>query len=627
MDNTTQKEIQNKAISITNMVIAATEFGNAAIAKNIQLLIKAHEIVGEEKYTAILYTLADKLASNSDRVATKNYSLYQGRMETVYTLIQVSKVVNDTKYLDKALEIAKGCNAEFLHSPEITNGLYKGRAGTLLTLLHLYDASHQEWILDYIKTYAEKIIKETIITNNSAYWDHSAQTIKGLCGFGEGTAGIAFVFRELASYFNNEAFNIVADWATTYENAQWNTEHKNWANYKKKITAKEELFHYIDAYKSGEMEVFSPNYNDFSWKHGSSGMILGAQKSSNSQQTTNITEITKKIATENGAYENDDQFFGKVRALFYAGTHLKNNDYKEKAQSLLLDQLKNVKDQVSLAIVCFEISNDDLQSSLYCPLVATNNSEKQTFDLDDAKIKKMLLEKTFSKSVVYLTNIAPTELATVLDKGKSITDFTTLLYSKYLEVATLEDVSLQMEVLLEKEQFEMFTPNRNNVHNWIEKIVMQHYFSEAYAKDEAAVFNRELILNTNTINIVKISNKEDIDITDHSEHPLESFITYGMDSFMLQMTDKGTIHRTSLQMIKLVYASFMKKNTIRKVGDELIQFLSHQNPHIIQGVRSTLFMNDDEDFETGFKKALTKITVDMAYNGIFKPADGKLWAH
>jgi hypothetical protein len=626
MHNTTQKEIQNKAISITDMVIAAAEFENAALAKNIQLLINAHEIVGKEKYTAILYSLADKLVSNSDNVTTKNYSLYQGRMETVYTLIQVSKIANDTKYLDKALEIAKGCNAEFLHSPEITNGLYKGRVGTLLTLLHLYDANHQEWILDYIKTYAEKIIKDTIITNNGAYWDHSAQTIKGLCDFGEGTSGIAFVFRELASYFNNKAFNIVADWATTYENAQWNTEHKNWANYKKKITNKEELFQYIDAYKSGEMEVFSPNYHDFSWKHGSCGIILGAQKSSNSQQTTNITEIAKKIVTENSVYENDDQLLGKVRTLFYAGNHLKNNDYKEKARSLLLDQLENVKDQISLAIVCFEISNDTIQSSLHCPFVETHNVEKQTFDLDEATIKKLLLEKTFPKSITYLANIAPTELATVLDKGKGIADFTSLLYSKYQEVVALEDVSLQMEILLEKEQFEMFTPHRNNVFIWIEKIIMQRYFSEAYAKDEAAVFNRELIINTDTISIVKISNSEDIDITDYSEHPMESFITYGMDSFMLQMTDKGTIHRTSLQMIKLVYASFMEKNTIQKVGDELVQFLSHQNPHIIQGVRRTLFMNDDEEFETGFKKALIKITVDMAYNGIFKPADGKLWA-
>ncbi|WP_046758368.1 lanthionine synthetase LanC family protein [Kordia jejudonensis] len=625
MNTIAQKKLQNKAIAIANMV-NTTATNTDAIKKNLTLLISALEFAGREKYLPILYALADKLAASQHKTVSKNYSLYQGNMETVYLLIQVAKIADNATYLEKALEIAKGCNAEFLHSSEIANGLYAGKAGALLTLLHLYDASPQKWILAYIKTYAEKIIQDTIITPKGAYWDYNNRTIKGSCDFAEGTAGIAFVFRELASYFNNPAFGLVADWATTYENSQWNSAHKNWANYKKQISSKEELDTYIEAYKHGKMETFSPNFNDFSWKHGCSGIILGATKSSNAQQTSHIAELAEKIAQENHHYENDEQFFGIVRTLFYAGNHLKNNNYKEKARSLLCDQLKNIKDETSLALLCFEIHNDDLQASLHCPFISNQNTVKQSFEFDEATIKKLLLARTFPKSLEFLEKVAPEAFKKFLHEGKNIADFTMLLYSSYGEIATLEDTSFQMEILLEKEQFEMFTPHRNNVFNWIEKIVMQHYFSEAYAKNEAAVFNRELMLNTDTMSIVKISNIEDIDITDYREHPLEAFISYGIDSFMLQITDKGTIHRTSLQMIKLVYASFMKKNTIQKVGDELIQFLSHQNPHIIQGVRRTLFMHDDEDFEAGFKKALTKITVDMAYNGILKPVDGKLWA-
>ncbi|WP_298422720.1 lanthionine synthetase LanC family protein [uncultured Kordia sp.] len=626
MNSTTQTEIYNKAVSIADMVSTTTNFKTVEIVKNIQLLIKALEFTDQKKYLPTLYTLADKLIEYNDTINPKDYSLYQGQMETVYILIQVSKATNNNTYLNKALEITKGCDADFLHSPDITNGLYKGRAGTLLTLLHLYDARQLEWILENIIAYIERVIKDTIVTQEGAYWDHNNQTIKGSCDFAEGTAGIAFVFRELATYFNNEALNIISDWATDYINAQWNEQHLNWANYKKKITSKEELHYYINAYNNKELQVFSPNYNDYSWKHGSNGIITSAQNSSNSQLKANIATVAEKIQTVVTTHRSNDEFLEQISTLYYAGILLKKDSYKEKARSLFLDHIKNSNDEVSLGMLCFELSNDTIQSSLHCPILQNHSSEKSNLNLDTIQVKNLLLQRTFPKSLLFLTQTFPTEVTAFFNEKKNISNFTELLYSKYPSVASLEDVSLQMEVLLEKAQFEMFTPNRNNTLLWIQKIVMQQRFSKRYADAEEVVLNKKLILNTEDMNMVKISNMEELDFTNPNGHSLEAFISYGIDSFMLQMTDKGTIHRTSLQMIKLIYASFTQENTIQNIITLLVQFLSGQDVQVIYGVRKTLFIDDHIDFEVGLKKALTRITIDMAYNGILKPVDGKLWA-
>ncbi|WP_430412124.1 lanthionine synthetase LanC family protein [Kordia sp.] len=626
MNNNKQIALHNKAVSIIETQITTVQFETAETVNRIQLVIKAIELADKKEYLPMLHALAGNLLEQNNSSTSKDYSLYQGRMQTVFALIQVSKVTNETAYLDNALKIAKDCNTEFLHAPEITNGLFKGRAGTLLALLHLHEASTQEWILPYIKTYAEKIMQEAIITDNGAYWDHSAQHVKGLCDFAEGTAGISFVFRELASYFNNEAFNIVAHWATEYENAQWNTVHQNWGDYKKKITSKEEFLYYINTYKNDEHQAFSSNYSNHSWKQGSSGIVVSAQKSSNSQQLNNIFTIAEKLASEDLIYTTDAQFFGEIQTLFYAGNKLKNNDFKEKARSLLLDQMKNCQDQIALALLCFELSSDEIKSSVYCPILEKSNSEKAVLNLDSQHVKSLLLQRTFPKSLAYLANVAPTELETFLNEGKSSASFTTLLYSVYNKVATLEDVSSQMEILLEKAQFEMFTPNRNNVLLWIQKIVMQQRFSEAYADAEEIVLNKNLVLTTEDMKMVKVSNMKEIDLTNPNEHSLEGFINYGIDTFMLQMTDKGTIHQTSLQMIKLIYVNFITGNTIQNVITQLTQFLAGQGIQVIYGVRKALFIDDHINFEVGLKKALTRITIDMAYNGILKPVDGKLWA-
>src|SRR5699024_2674310 len=98
-------------------------------------------------------------------------------------------------------------------SSQVKNDLITGVSGTLLGLLHLYNVSEKDWVLDKIAIFVNYLIKQMKHAEDGIYWDINYRHAKPLCGFAHGTSGIGYVFLELGYYFENKAFYNIAEQA------------------------------------------------------------------------------------------------------------------------------------------------------------------------------------------------------------------------------------------------------------------------------------------------------------------------------------------------------------------------------------------------------------------------------
>ncbi len=230
---------------------------------------------GKEEYKQMAiegmqWTLAHCRENESDY-----YALITGRMGVTYVLLQMAEVLGqkDEDWTKHALEIARSCK-DFLSERHIIEDLINGRSGTLLGLIHLHAATGEEWLLEYIDTFAKHLIDAAFPGPKGLYWDRSPKNINGLCGFSHGAAGIGFVFLELGHYFQNPAFYRLSQQAFLYESCHFDPVVKNWRDLRKGIFNDEDAKEHREAFEAGNMEFFTTGGNMNAWCHGAAGIGL-----------------------------------------------------------------------------------------------------------------------------------------------------------------------------------------------------------------------------------------------------------------------------------------------------------------------------------------------------------------
>lgn len=205
--------------------------------------------------------------------STSDYGLYTGHMGVVYALLQMARVTGHTCYTASALQLARRYT-DFLEASIPVNDLLSGRAGTLLTLLHLHAATNEPWILKVIDQLSRRLIQNAQVSAYGLYWDRSPQIIQGLCGFSHGAAGIGFVFLEMGHYFQNEAFYWVAAQAFRHEAAFYSHEENNWADLRCGIYSQADYEQRKRDYLAGRLEPFTKGGYMNAWCHGAAGVGL-----------------------------------------------------------------------------------------------------------------------------------------------------------------------------------------------------------------------------------------------------------------------------------------------------------------------------------------------------------------
>jgi hypothetical protein len=152
-----------------------------------------------------------------------NQSLFCGRLGLAYLYLELYTTTGERGYLNKSLDLLKTGyqGMAFQYGIIQHHALSDGIAGMLLISMHLYAATREQWILSYIEKQMTWLVHEMETGHGTMYWGSIDRRDRRNYGFSSGSAGLAFVFRQLGQMFDEPAFFAIARHALQYEDAHW----------------------------------------------------------------------------------------------------------------------------------------------------------------------------------------------------------------------------------------------------------------------------------------------------------------------------------------------------------------------------------------------------------------------
>jgi hypothetical protein len=158
-----------------------------------------------------------------------------------------------------------------------------------------------------ITLYVNFLISRIEIGRRGIYWNRSNETIRGLCGFSHGASGVGFVFLELGQYFQNNCFYWIADQAFRYENYFYNSERKNWPDFRVGYKSRNEKKNSEESFLNRNKSMYvDPKYT-FAWCHGAPGIALARLRADSLLEDSSFyqKDLTKTIEKVCEVSQND----------------------------------------------------------------------------------------------------------------------------------------------------------------------------------------------------------------------------------------------------------------------------------------------------------------------------------
>ena len=417
----------------------------------VLFFIALYKNTSEKKYldTAIQGARwAEKRCADTE---TTYYAFLTGRLGVAYMLMQLAAVSNEKAYLEKALIIAKGCEV-FIKQPPALSEYINGAAGALLVLMHLHQASQEEWILDSIEAFTMHLLEGAHHGNTGLYWDRSSKNSKGLCGFSHGAAGVGYVFLELGAYFKNKAFYDIAEQAFQYENAHFNEKTGNWPDFRKGNYDETTNKKFVEAYLNNNKAFFEEASDMTAWCHGAPGIGLSRLRAfellKKEEYREDYLKAEKKVLKTNqqltiGASFNLCHGIGGNSILLLEAFRLFKDEQQLEQAGNAIEKLLNIKanNQVYLSgystapaiedsslfmgnagigyfllqFVAPEITPSILMPSLQ-QTAALDLSNRTMLGISSSKLRRLLIEKEFPGTCQLLHAHRPKELQGYLEQ-------------------------------------------------------------------------------------------------------------------------------------------------------------------------------------------------------------------
>ena len=239
----------------------------------VLFLLGLYKITKNKKYLEICKRSSGWLINYCKKNNNSSFSFLAGKMGIAYTLMKISKVSKSNYLKEEALKIAKNCDC-LISSGDSAGEYMHGASGTLIVLLHLYDAYKEKWLLNKIDIYIKCLLDNAFYNYDGLHWDRSPNYIKSLCGFSHGASGIGFVLLELGKYFNNPAFYYIAEQLFGYETNFYLKEKKNWIDLRSSIYDEKSESEHRTAYMEKRFDFFSEKKTMSTWCHGAPGIGL-----------------------------------------------------------------------------------------------------------------------------------------------------------------------------------------------------------------------------------------------------------------------------------------------------------------------------------------------------------------
>ena len=342
---------------------------------------------------------------------TPDFSLYNGRGSVVYALTYLYGFVPDKNILSGAYNLILPCKEEYLYSPDVSDSLYDGRAGTLLVLLRLYHLTRKKILLTLIGNFVEKILQNAKLNDAGIRWSRSNSIFKNAPGnFGYGSRGIVYVLQILSSYFTHSGLGMFNELLKEIQSNQpeqendfaevhWNTE--SYAELRN--SAKGNCWLDIRPHPS-------------SWKEGICGNLLAelASEHSNSEEKRNqikndIIALNSEVLKGNSSLSSlTDGVEGLVMLNAYAFKIIGSEQFLKTAHLLLANQriqqdskpfFSLTRDYVQLH-VCYAHQSIKLEN-MFIPSVDLPNSSDPNAQLlpNEAFIKRQLIKNHFPRTL------------------------------------------------------------------------------------------------------------------------------------------------------------------------------------------------------------------------------------
>lgn len=388
---------------------------------------------------------------------TDYYAFFTGRLGAAFAMQRMFELTGESAYTERALKIARDAES-FISKSATIDDLINGISGTLLGLLHLHSLTKNEMLLGMIDRFTGRLIENAHHAAEGLYWDRSPKTIRGLCGFSHGTAGIGFAFLELGKYFKNDSFYQVAELAFKYEEHYFNPATGNWPDFRKGIHNETDQLLHEKNYSERNIDFFTGPGDMAAWCHGAPGIglsrirayeLLGASEYRKELETA-ITK-TRKANFENELRSSTLCHGNGGNAMLFLETYRSYKDpvhlnmAEETAARMLASKEKSgvyfsgladagMQEDTSLFMGNAGIGYFYLQvlspftvPSLLSPNVqgsfnASGMQEYPVINISKAEMKRKLLRKMFNRTICLLEKITPDAFNTYLQAPHKIAE-------------------------------------------------------------------------------------------------------------------------------------------------------------------------------------------------------------
>jgi hypothetical protein len=205
-------------------------------------------------------------------------SFHTGNLGVIYVIMKTAIYVNDIDRLNRVIKILKNATRYQNNVDDLLNGT----AGVILGLLKIHELIKEEFLLNEINFYSERLLSKAFITTEGPNWDRGDDKIKSLCGFSHGASGMAHLFFEIGRYFKNDAYLWLGKHAIRYENNQFVKKNNNWPDLRKGWKYDKEVRkRYAEKYEKHDVVFYTTAGDMSAWCHGSVGIGISRIRAMN----------------------------------------------------------------------------------------------------------------------------------------------------------------------------------------------------------------------------------------------------------------------------------------------------------------------------------------------------------
>lgn len=461
----------------------------------ILYLVRLYETTKDSSYLNKAEEMGIRLYGFIKQNNTLNYGFYEGRMKSYYTLIKINEVSSNKSEIELPYKELK----EFANYNHSFNNLYNGKAGTLISLLHIYIKTKEEALLVNIKEYIESILSNFFFSQEGIYWDYTYNISKGLCSLGEGNSGIGFIFLELGYFFNIDQLKELGELAFSYEDKLWDEIETNWPDFKVIIEDEKDHLSLKEEYIISGLFSSTKQRKDFSWTEGITGIGLARLRAYELTKKETYLQFVDKIY--NKLYSSIDNLSSEelIDSIFFCiqvSQVINDSKYYNLAEELTekISKDNSSNNNIKISNILLQFIDPSLKSHFY-PIIKTTNSSK-ALKFDDHFVKRKIMKKAFNITTQIFERKHSNQLQNLCTRI-NLSDINNSILLIEEIIYQLNDEHLKDVFQFEKKKIDLFQKIENISELFMKEVIHREEIEYLFNLDRDH-FNQEyLILNSN----------------------------------------------------------------------------------------------------------------------------------